>query len=242
MPGAPFSALAPAFAPIPGGWFTMGTDRGQEDEGPPHRVFLDPFEMAVYPVTRAEYEGFVRATGHEPPKDWSLPQLTPHDLPVVGVSWLDASDYCAWRSGEEGTEVRLPTEAEWEFAARGQQEALFPWGPTMPDWIPNGGRGPLDAPWPVTLGDPNDFGLFGIAANVHEWCSDWYDKDYYRRSPETNPAGPDGGERRTSRGGSWRHAFTICRVTLRSKIPPAFRYNDYGFRVVRSLRGPTAKI
>ena len=97
---------------------------------------------------------------------------------------------------ETARPVRLPTEAEWEFAARGRQQALFPWGDVMPEWIPNGGRGPLQAPWPVTLGEPNDFGLFGIATNVHEWCADWHDKDYYARSPERNPAGPDQGVRR----------------------------------------------
>ena len=129
----------------------------------------------------------------------------------------------------------MPTEAEWEFAARGRQDALFPWGDVMPEWIPNGGRGPLQAPWPVTLGDPTDFGLLGIATNVHEWCADWHDNDYYSRSPERNPTGPKEGVRRVARGGAWRHAHTMCRVTLRSKIDPAFRYNDFGFRLARSL-------
>jgi formylglycine-generating enzyme len=147
---------------------------------------------------------------------------------------LDAVDYCAWRSAAEGCDVRLPTEAEWEYAARGEQAALFPWGDVIPAWIPNGGRGPLQAPWPVTLGEPNDFGLFGIATNIHEWCADWHDTNYYSRSPERNPKGADNGVRRASRGGAWRHAYTMCRVTLRSKLDPSFRYNDYGFRVARS--------
>jgi hypothetical protein len=107
-----------------------------------------------------------------------------------------------------------------------RQASLFPWGDVMPDWIPNGGRGPLQAPWPVTLGEPTDFGLFGIATNGHEWCADWHDQHYYSRSPERNPAGPDQGVRRASRGGAWRHAYTMCRVTLRSKLDPSFRYND----------------
>jgi len=227
------STITLAFAPISGGWFTMGTERGQEDERPPHRVFVDRFELGVFPVTRAEYECFVGATQHELPRDWSHPAFAQPDLPVVGVSWLDATAYCEWRSQGERRPVRLPTEAEWEFAARGRQEALFPWGDVMPDWIPNGGRGPLEAPWPVTLGKPTDFGLFGIATNVHEWCADWYDKDYYSRSPELNPAGPAQGVRRASRGGAWRHTYTMCRVTLRSKLDPSFRYNDYGFRLAR---------
>jgi formylglycine-generating enzyme required for sulfatase activity len=229
------STVGSAFAPIPGGWFTMGTDRGQPDERPPHRVFVDPFELAVCPVTRGEYERFIDATGHELPRDWMHPPLMKPDLPVVGVSWLDAAAYCAWRSDQDSRAVRLPTEAEWEFAARGKHGALFPWGDVMPAWIPNGGRGPLDAPWPVTLGEPTDFGLLGIATNVHEWCADWHDAEYYSQSPERNPTGPEAGVRRASRGGAWRHVYTMCRVTLRSKLDPSFRYNDYGFRLARSI-------
>ena len=224
----------PAFVPIPGGWFTMGTPLGHEDERPPHRVFVDGFELAACPVTRAEYERFVDDTRHELPCDWLHPLVAQPDLPVVGVSWLDAIAYCAWRSEREERSVRLPTEAEWEFAARGLQDTLFPWGKGVPTWLPNGGRGPLQAPWPVTLGEPTDLGLFGIATNVHEWCADWHDKDYYSRSPERNPSGPEQGVRRAARGGAWRHAQTICRVTLRGKLDPSFRYNDFGFRLARS--------
>jgi formylglycine-generating enzyme required for sulfatase activity len=231
-----------AFASIAGGWFTMGAELG-DDERPAHRVFVDTFELGVCPVTRAEYEAFLYATRHEPPRDWSFPPFARADPPVVGVSWTDAVAYCAWRSqkdSEGNTEadrrqVRLPTEAEWEFAARGCQTGQFPWGDTVPEWIPNGGRGPLSAPWPVTLGEPTAFGLLGIATNVHEWCADWYGADYYGRSPERNPTGPDYGMRRVARGGAWRHARTLCRVTERSRLDPSFRYNDFGFRVVRSL-------
>ena len=87
----------------------------------------------------------------------------------------------------------------------------------------------------MSLGEPNAFGLYGIAANVHEWCADWHDKEYYSRSPERNPTGPDQGVRRAARGGAWRHARTMCRVTLRSQLNPSFRYNDFGFRLARSL-------
>src|ERR1700730_7012761 len=96
-----------AFAPIQGGWFSMGTERGQEDERPPHRVFVDAFELGVFPVTRAQYEGFVDATDHQRPRDWSHPPFAQPDLPVVGVSWLDAIAYCAWRSSEHGRPIRL---------------------------------------------------------------------------------------------------------------------------------------
>jgi formylglycine-generating enzyme required for sulfatase activity len=212
----------------------MGTDAGHDDERPAHRVFVDTFELGVYPVTRAEYERFLHATTHELPGDWSSPPFAQPDLPVVGVSWMDAVAYCAWRSEHDGRPVRLPTEAEWEFAARGRQSGLFPWGDPVPAWVPNGGRGPLPGPWPVTLGEPTDFGLFGIATNVHEWCHDWHDPNYYHRSPERNPVGPDQGRRRAARGGAWRHAQTFCRITLRSKLDPSYRYNDFGFRLARS--------
>jgi sulfatase modifying factor 1 len=222
------------FERIPAGSFLMGSDAGQEDEQPVHRVEVDAFEMAACPVTRAEYAAFLAAVQHEPPRGWSDPAFEADDLPVVGVSWHDAAAYCAWRS-RHGSAERLPTEAEWERAARGGVDGLsFPWGNAIPSWIPSGGRGPLAAPWPVTLGEPNRFGLFGIAANVHEWCADWHDRGYYAVSPAANPRGPDTGVRRASRGGSWRHMITISRCSARSKIDPAFRYTDYGFRTVRS--------
>ena len=223
------------FAPIPAGTFLMGSESGQDDERPVHRVYVDAFEMSACPVTRGEYARFLEATRHDVPRDWTDPALAGDDRPVVGVSWNDAAAYCAWCSAR-GNPQRLPTEAEWERAARGGAEGLaFPWGDEVPWWIPDGGRGPLAGPWPVSLGEPTAFGLFGIAANVHEWCADWHDRGYYGVSPERNPQGPPSGLRRASRGGSWRHAVTISRCAARSKIDPSFRYTDYGFRTVRSL-------
>jgi sulfatase modifying factor 1 len=222
-----------AFARIPEGWFLMGDDEGPADQGPAHRVWVDAFDLAVYPVTCRQYDAFLRATGYEEPRDWRV-TATADDLPVVGVSWTDCAAYCAWRLAG-GQPVRLPTEAEWERAARGGLDGRrYPWGDEMPPWIPREGRGPLAGPWSVSLGDPNGFGLFGIAANVHEWCADWYASDYYAISPERNPVGPPGGTRRASRGGSWRHATTISHCATRSRIDPSFRYTDYGFRVVRT--------
>ena len=222
------------FERIPAGGFLMGSDAGQDDERPVHRVAVDAFEMAAYPVTRGEYAAFLAATGHEHPRDWHAPAFAGDDRPVIGVSWHDAAAYCAWRT-QHGSAERLPTEAEWERAARGGVDgAAFPWGDEIPQWIPDGGRGPLVGPWPVTLGDPNPFGLYGIAANVHEWCADWHDRGYYATSPPANPRGPASGVRRASRGGSWRHAVTISRCAARSRIDPSFRYTDYGFRVARA--------
>ena len=223
------------FAKIPAGWFVMGSEVGQPDEAPTHRVWVDAFEMAVDPVTRTEYALFKGETGRTAPREWDNPAFADPMRPVVGVSWNDAAVYCLWRSSE-GDRMRLPTEAEWERAARGTRAGQrYPWGDQIPSWIPNDGEGPLDAPWPVTLGPPNDFGLRGIAANIHEWCGDWHSKEFYATSPARNPTGPAAGTRRASRGGSWRHAFTISRVAARSKLDPTFRYTDYGFRVARDV-------
>lgn len=223
------AAVQNHFVRIPGGAFAMGSLEGQEDEAPVHTVAVDGFDMAAYPVTRAEYAAFLAATRHPEPRDWHDAAFQRSDYPVVGVSWDDAMAYCGWRG-----DVRLPTEAEWERAARGGIDGeRFPWGDEIPAWIPGGGRGPLASPWPVTLGTPTRFGLFGIAANVHEWCADWHARDYYAVSPASNPQGPASGARRASRGGSWRHAVTISRTAARSKLDPSFRYTDYGFRVVR---------
>jgi sulfatase modifying factor 1 len=224
-----------SFSLIPAGSFLMGSDSGQDDERPVHGVHVDRFEMSIHPVTREAYARFLAATGHDAPRDWTDPAFAGGDRPVVGVSWHDAVAYCAWREAQ-GDPQRLPTEAEWERAARGGHDgAAYPWGDHLPSWIPDGGRGPLAGPWPVGLGDANAFGLFGIAANVHEWCADWHDRGYYAVSPDRNPRGPASGVRRASRGGSWRHAVTISRSAARSKIDPSFRYTDYGFRTVRDV-------
>jgi formylglycine-generating enzyme required for sulfatase activity len=210
----------------------MGSDDGQDDEGPVHEVEVDAFDCAVYPVTQAQYAQFLSETGHEVPREWPG-AVTVADLPVTGVSWIDAQAFCHW-CANAGEPARLPSEAEWEYAARGGLAgARYPWGDSIPAWVPDAGRGALPEPWPVTLGEPNGFGLFGIGANIHEWCSDWYGADYYRHSPVHNPQGPATGRRRASRGGAWRHAITVSRCAQRSRIDPAYRYTDYGFRVVR---------
>jgi formylglycine-generating enzyme required for sulfatase activity len=221
------------FVPIPAGWFDMGSADGQADEAPVHRVWVDRFEMAAYPVTRQEYAIFLREAAHTPPREWESRDLDGSERPAVGVSWHDAYLYCIWRSSCRDA-IRLPTEAEWEHAARhGAGASRYPWGDRIPSWIPSGGRGPLTGPWPVTLGEPTPAGLFGLSANIHEWCADWHGRDFYDASPTRNPIGPDRGVRRASRGGAWRHAVTISRSSQRSKLAPNFRYTDYGFRVAR---------
>jgi sulfatase modifying factor 1 len=229
---------APAFSPpdlvlIPGGSFVMGDDRGRADERPAHGVTLAPFRVAPRPVSNAEYACFVAVSGHEPAPFLDDPRFAEPEQPAAGISWFDAVAYCEWLSSVTGTRFRLPTEAEREMAARGGIEgADWPWGDELPERRPD-----LDA---VINGDrphvplaacANAFGLLCMADNVHEWCLDWYASDYYERSPSESPPGPATGRRRASRGGSWRHMVKFNRTAARSSLNPAYRYNDYGFRI-----------
>ncbi len=135
-----------------------------------------------------------------------------------------------------GKAYRLPTEAEWERAARGGVEGkLYTWGDEPPEGQPHYDQLWLTGPELVGRRPPNGFGLYDISENVHEWCADWYDEHYYERSPARNPQGPVTGARRSSRGGSWRHQIKITRVAARSSIPPEYKYSDYGFRCAMSL-------
>jgi sulfatase modifying factor 1 len=213
----------------------MGSEGGQENERPVHRVWVDGFWMAECQVTNAEYADFVEATGEEVPPLVNDACFNRPQQPVVAISWFEAVRYCEWLSSVHGMNYRLPTEAEWERAARGGVDGkLFPWGDAPPESLPGYARRWANGPEEVGKSDPNGFGLRDMCANVHEWCSDWFQADYYASSPEQNPHGPDSGERRSSRGGSWRHHIKVTRSASRSSIPPQFKYADYGFRVACS--------
>lgn len=218
---------------IPEGWFWMGSEGRFRWESPCHRVWLDAFEIADIPVTRQEYARFLDDTGHNQPVGWAEMRFNRADQPVVGVSWFSAQAYCEWFSEREGEGYRLPTEAEWEKACRGGVDsAEYAWGDQSPQFI-DYFRSEWLGPRPVGEWEPNGYGLFNMGDNVHEWCSDWYAEDYYSRSPERNPVGPENGMRKVSRGGSWRHQIKASRAAHRSSLPPGFAYTDYGFRLVR---------
>jgi formylglycine-generating enzyme len=236
----------PRLVLIPGGSFLMGTDaaslpasctdRIQDNERPAHRVFIDSFYLAATQVTRGEYAQFLAETGRAAPPYWSDAAFADPAQPVVAPSWFDAVAYCEWLSALAGHPYRLPTEAEWERAARGGlEQQLYPWGDAPLESLVNYASRWKTGPEPVGRGEANGFGLFDIGANVHEWCADWFDASYYSLSPERNPAGPASGTRRSSRGGSWRHFNKVARCSARSSIPPEFHYADYGFRVAASV-------
>ncbi len=214
----------------------MGSDAGQDVERPVHRVWVDAFLLAETQVTVADYRLFLEASHGEPPPTWNNAYFNDPEHPVTAVSWFDASAFCEWLSTQTGSRFRLPTEAEWERAARaGLEQRAFPWGDDPPTSRPKYAEQWVNGPERVRHSEPNDFGLYEMCENVHEWCGDWFQADYYATSPQRNPAGPALGTRKSSRGGSWRHHIKISRCSTRSSIPPEFKYADYGFRVACHL-------
>jgi formylglycine-generating enzyme required for sulfatase activity len=224
--------LEPRLASVPGGWFLMGSGSGQDCERPVHRVWIDTFLLASTQVTNSEFERFLAATGSQAPPFWRDPNFNHPQQPVTGASWFEADNYCQWLTSQTGKIYRLPSEAEWERAARGDLEQReFPWGDDPPQTLPDYSRRWQNRPEIVAQYAPNGFGIYNLCDNVHEWCNDWYDAGYYVVSPERNPRGPEQGQRKASRGGSWRHHVKVSRCSARSSIPPDFQYADYGFRV-----------
>ncbi len=220
---------------IPGGWFWMGGGP-RSNENPRHRVRVSSFRLARAQVTREDYQRFLDASGREAPPFWDESAFAHPRMPAVGPSWNDAVAYGAWWSAETDETVRLPTEAEWEYAAKAGREVIYPYGDQPPEELPDYDQRWIDGPEPVdAYPSSHPWGLLGMGENVHEWCSDWYDADYYEVSPEHDPQGPQTGRRRASRGGSWRHKVRVSRCAARSSILPDSRYSDYGFRLASSI-------
>lgn len=212
-------------ATIPGGWFEMGSSWGRANETPIHDVWLGEFAIDRYEVTVAQYRAFVAATGHRLPGDWEgLTPAQPGNLPVTYVSWPDAAAYCAWVG------KRLPTEAEWEKAARGDDGRRYPWGD---EWDPGRAAVAL-AHGPVPVGSypegASPYGVLDMAGNVHEWVADYHDAGYYAASPAENPAGPDNHRNRVLRGGSWSSPPGWATTTFRDSSHSDAGDDRFGFR------------
>ena len=233
------------------GSFMMGSPTGKEKrsdvEGPQHRVTITKgFYMGAYEVTQEQYE---RVMGTNPSRF-----KKGGNYPVEKVSWDDAVEFCKKLSAQEGKTYRLPTEAEWEYACRAGTTTPFAFGNTIStdqanydgDYTYVGGRKGKNrkCTTPVGTFQPNAWGLYDMHGNVWEWCGDWYAKDYYGRSPETDPQGPteadatkfDWGSGRVLRGGSWCSFPYGCRSAYRLGLDPSLRFNFSGFRVVCSPR------
>jgi len=222
---------------IPAGEFWMGVDGplGLEDERPRHKVRLDAYAMDLYEVTTGRYAGFLATTGREPPWQWESVNLQ-HDgnRPVIGVDWLDAEAYCRWAG------KRLPTEAEWERAARGTDERRYPWGNQDPTTkLANFALGARFSYSQVLMpvghfeDGKSPTGLYDMAGNVWEWIADWYGADYFEQSPERNPTGPAEGTFKVLRGGAWSELPKYLLTYGRFKLPPTTRNAYTGFRCAK---------
>lgn len=215
---------------IPEGEFMRGSENGEIDEKPVHRVYLEGYWIGKYEVTFAHYDRFCSATERKLPDDegWGRGQR-----PVLNVSWNDAKAYCDWLSRQTGLRFKLPTEAQWEKAARGTDERRYPWGDSDPICSKANYRGCQRKTMPVGSypAGVSPYGAHDMAGNVWEWCVDWYDRDYYIYSPSYNPQGASSGSSRVIRGGSWNSYTIDLRSACRGTFNPVRKSYAIGLRL-----------
>lgn len=226
-------AQGPEMVFVQGGSFTMGGTE-TDDEKPAHTVTLSSFKMGKYEVTVGEFKAFCKASGWDMPSEPSWGWNDKH--PMVKISFEDANEYCNWLSRSTGKNYRLPTEAEWEYAARGGNKSkryTYAGSNDLDEvgWSRNNSGGQTQA---SGRKKPNELGLYDMSGNAEEWCSDWYDESYYSSSPSTNPKGPSSGEYPVIRGGSWIGKAADCLVFKRSLGSLDDSEKTIGFRVVVS--------
>jgi iron(II)-dependent oxidoreductase len=247
---------------IPAGEFIMGSDKTVDrvsyaTERPQRRVHLDAFEIDTYEVTALQYLKFVLATDRPPLVDWRYGggnfQAGMAHHPVMHVSWYDADAYCKWAG------KRLPAEAEWEKAARGEDGRIYPWGNqsaglSRANFGRTGLSGPVrDRPERLLMYPPiipadkyenavSPYGLHQMLGNVAEWVADWYDKDYYATAPDRNPRGPEIGTQKAFRGGGWMDSTTTMRAAMRNGTDPNTKINWLGFRCAKDVTGATGHL
>jgi len=245
LPLAAQTAAPEGMVSVPAGQFWMGrahannldsldlVPRAKMDDRPANHIYLDAFFMDKYEVANADYAKFLQATGGRPPWHWpegKIPQGAER-LPVNNVNWFEASAYCKWAG------KRLPTEAEWEKAARGGMDRnIYPWpkdaegGPRAQAII--GGR---ERPSPVGSLAPNGYGLYDMIGNVMEWTNDWYYANYYPLMPKRNPKGPETGQYRSVRGAGWADGANGDEITTyyRNFSDPELRTTTIGFRCAK---------
>ncbi|HEX2340893.1 MAG TPA: formylglycine-generating enzyme family protein [Vicinamibacterales bacterium] len=259
---------APEMVRIPAGEFVMGSDDGDEDERPAHTVHLDEYFIGVHPITHRQYAHFVRETNHRAPAVYELPLIVTNggrdrermfrrlsaqyvwsdsqapsarlDHPVTLVRLEDAEAYCKWLADTNGRPIRLPTEAEWEKAARGGLErARYPWGneldPLRANFLTDPSLKMSHGTTPTRTFAPNGYGLYDVIGNVWEWVSDWYAADAYRSAADRNPPGPPDGRLRILRGGGWPVSdIRMLTCTHRHEVPPDTYSYSIGFRIACS--------
>ncbi|MDY6863623.1 MAG: formylglycine-generating enzyme family protein [Thermodesulfobacteriota bacterium] len=262
---------------VKGDWYEMGCGNWTSDcdnnENPVHRVYVDDFYMGRYEVTLGEFRKFIKDTGYRTQAEkggglyiyidlevecekkkgtyWDNPDFPQKENhPVVGVSWNDAREYCRWLSKKTGRHYRLPTEAEWEYAARNcGMKIKYPWGNNEPDgsrcnfadrstgfvWSDRKADDGYEFTSPVGMYLPNELGLYDMAGNVWEWCQDWYDENYYKKTEGfRNPVNCKIARFRVGRGGSWLSGVSVCRSADRFGKAPDAGYYYLGFRLART--------
>jgi len=243
---------------VPAGAFLMGSDKKTDRtaypaEMPQRTIYLNSFEIDKYEVTALQYLKFVLGTNRSPQLDWRYDggnfQAAMAHHPIMHVSWYDADAYCRWAG------KRLPTEAEWEKAARGEDGRINPWGnqlagPSRANFGRTGLSGPVrDRPERLLLYPPiisvdkyenaiSPYGAYQMLGNVAEWVADWYDKDYYATTPDRNPTGPATGTQKAFRGGGWMDSTTTMRAAMRNGTDPTVKINWLGFRCARDAQDP----
>jgi formylglycine-generating enzyme required for sulfatase activity len=249
-PGCKEGKAEPDMVFVPAGEFIMGNNMGDDAEKPERTVFLDAFCIDKYEVTNAQYKACVDAGACSPPSRPSSPSRLSYygnpefdNYPVIWVTWDNAQTYCKWRG------KRLPTEAEWEKAARGTDGRLWPWGNSEPDgskvnlcdvnctydWK----ESHLDdgyqdtAPVESFEAGKSPYGVYNMAGNVREWVADWFTPDYYSNAPDRNPTGPSSGMGRALRGGSWRSNIEVASITYRLWYDAGVKDEYIGFRCAR---------
>lgn len=264
-PGVPpeIAGLIGQMVVIPAAEFGMGSAAGEPDEAPPHRVRLPEFRITRHEVTNAQYAAFVRATGHARPGAQGDPAFVPPERlpafreiaaqyawtergypagkaehPVTLVTIDDALAFCAWLSEITGRSYRLPSEAEWERAARGGlEEKAYPWGDEIDlsraNYLKDQASKPASGTRPVGSYPANGFGLYDMAGNAWEWVGDWYDPGYYQRSGAADPRGPGSGAKRIVRGGAWvDDDVKLLTCSHRHEVDPGVFSYSISFRVV----------
>jgi len=223
--------IIPEFVAVKGGTFQMGSNSDESDEQPVHSITVSYFSMSKTEVTFEQYDEFCTLTGRDKPDDegWGR-----GDRPVMNVSWHDVTAFCEWMTRTTGKTYRLPTEAEWEYAARGgsKSKGYKYSGSNDLDAVGWYGGNSSRKTHPVAQKQPNELGLYDMSGNVWEWCADWYGD--YSSSPQTDPQGSNSGKFRVLRGGGWHYSVSNCRVAYRFKHYPDLKYNNLGFRLVLS--------
>ena len=233
---------------IPAGPFPMGSQDGLPNERPEHTVMLDAYYIDRYEVTLSLYRKFLEAGKHNSPPTWDdEAAMTVGDRPAIGMRWDSAAAYCQWAG------KRLPTEAEWEKAARGTDGHRYPWGDMQPFvdmanynrgmWVSEAitlvavtsGLEGMSVRYGLKEGGRSPFGISHMAGNAAEWVADWYERDYYLKSPGKNPPGPATGKKRVLRGGSWMDLPAALRVTARFSAETDFEDRTIGFRCAMNV-------